>query len=84
MEVNEELREHIFEVIKNQMKANDPPETKETYDRLRKLGYDDFETRQLIGQCVAVEIFEVMQSQKPYNNARYVKTLKALPKQPFD
>ena len=54
METNEELREQIFEIIKNQLKDNDPPETKATFDRLRKQGFDDFQTRQLIGQCIAV------------------------------
>jgi hypothetical protein len=59
METNENLRKQIFEIIKNQLKANNPPETKLTYDRLRKLGFDDFPTKQMIGQCVAVELFEI-------------------------
>ena len=84
MEVNESLREQIFEIIKNQMKDNNPPETKATYDRLRKEGFDDSQTRQMIGQCLSVELFEVIKSGKPYNNERYTKNLKALPKEPFD
>lgn len=84
METNEELREQIFEIIKNQLRDNNPPETKETYDRLRKLGYDDFQTRQLIGQCLLVEIYDIIKLKKPYDNERYVKSLKALPKEPFD
>lgn len=84
METNEILREQIFEIIKNQLKDNDPPETKSTYDRLIKNGFDDFQTRQMIGQCLAVELFDVMKHRKPYNNERYIKNLKALPKEPFD
>ena len=84
MENNEILREQIFEIIKNQLRGNDPPETKVTYDRLRKQGFDDFQTRQMIGQCIAVELFEVIRFKKPYNNKRYIVNLKKLPTEPFD
>lgn len=84
MEINEQLRVQIFEIIKNQLKANDPPETKKTYDRLKAEGFDEFQTKQMIGQCLAVELFEVMKHGKPYDNERYVKNLLALPKEPFD
>ena len=84
METNEILREQIFEIIKNQIRDNDPPETKATFDRLQKLGFDDFQTRQMIGQCLAVELFDVMKNRKPLNNQRYTKNLLALPKEPID
>lgn len=71
-------------LINHQLRNNDPPETKITFDRLKKLGYDDFVTRQLIGQCLAVELFGVLKYGKPLNNERYVKHLMALPKEPFD
>ncbi len=84
METNEILRDQIFAIIKNQLRDNDPAETKITYDRLIKDGFDDFQTRQMIGQCLTVELFDVMKFGKPYNNERYIKNLKALPKEPFD
>ena len=84
MKIDTELRGQIFEVIKNQIMSNDPPETKLTYDRLIALGYSEFETKQLIGQCVALEMFTVIKEQLPFNEARYVKNLKQLPKEPFD
>ncbi len=84
MDTNEILRKQIFAILKNQLRDNNPPETKTTYDRLQKQGYDDFQTRQMIGQCIMVEIFDVLKSGKPYNNERYIKNLSALPKEPFD
>ena len=84
METNEELREQIFHIIENQLKDNDPPETKSTYDRLINEGFDDFRTRQMIGQCIAVELFEIFKFGKPYNNERYIKNLRKLPKEPFE
>ncbi|APQ17461.1 hypothetical protein [Maribacter hydrothermalis] len=84
METNEILRNQILEIVKNQIKENNPPETKTTFDRLRSQEFDDSQTRQMIGQCISVELFQIMKTSEPYNNARYIKNLKKLPKQPFD
>lgn len=84
MEVNYELRDQIFQIIKNQIKANNPPETKQTFDRLRKMGYDKFVTKQLIGQCIALELWDVMKNQNPFDEERYIKNLKNLPEDPFE
>jgi hypothetical protein len=84
MESNEILREQIFEIIKNQISSNDPQETNLTYKRLIDLGYSDFETNQLIGQCVAVETFNILKHKIPFNEKRYIKNLEQLPKKPID
>ncbi|MDZ7740962.1 MAG: hypothetical protein U5Q03_04235 [Bacteroidota bacterium] len=84
MEVNLKMRDHIFGIIKNQMKSNDPPETKQTYNRLKKMGYSDFVTKQLIGQCIAVELYNIMKFQESFNDERYLENLKNLPEEPFD
>jgi hypothetical protein len=84
MEANERMREQIFEIIKNQLRDNKPPETKLTFDRLRNQGFDDFQTRQMIGQCIAHELFDILKFGKPYNNERYIRNLKTLPKEPCD
>ncbi len=84
METNDRMRAEIFKVIKNQIKSNTPPETKATYERLIEMGYDDFQTKQLIGQCFGLELFDIMKLSKPFDEARYVKNLKNLPKEPTD
>jgi hypothetical protein len=84
MKLNEILRAQIFEIIRNQIKDNDPPETKITYNRLKTLGHSDFETNQLIGQCVAIELFQVMKFKEPFDEMRYITNLKNLPKEPFE
>ncbi len=83
MEINYELQKQIFEIIKNQLKEDNPPEVKITFDRLKKSGLDDIDINKLIGQCVSVELFEIISSGKPYNDERYVKNLKKLPKSPI-
>ena len=84
MDTNEKLREEIFEIINNQLSLNDPPETKTTFDKLLKQGYDDFQITQMIGKCISVELFDVIKHGKSYNNERYIMNLIALPKEPFD
>ncbi|WP_405396458.1 hypothetical protein [Maribacter sp. Asnod2-G09] len=84
METNEILRNQIFEIIKNQLKHNNPPETKITLDRLRAQGFNDSQARQMIGQCISVEIYQIMKTNEPYNNARYIENLQKLPKEPFE
>ena len=84
MKTNEKIRAHILEIVGNQLEENNPPETQITYDRLISEGFNDIQVRQLIAQCVAVEIFEVMKYGKPYDNNRYIKNLKKLPQEPFE
>jgi predicted house-cleaning noncanonical NTP pyrophosphatase (MazG superfamily) len=84
METNKIIREQIFEIIKNQIKSNNPPETKDTLDRLKKIGYSDEDTTKLIGQCVAIELFNVLKHNQPFDELRYISNLKKLPKEPFD
>lgn len=82
MAASEVMREQIFTIISNQIADNKPPETKIAYDRLISLGYSEFVTKQLIGQCVAVEIFNVMKHGKTFDEKRYISNLKQLPKEP--
>jgi hypothetical protein len=76
------LRSHIFDLIKKQMDENVPPEINITYNRLMNIGLSHFETKQLIGQCLAVELSDIVNSGKPFNEKRYIKNLKNLPKEP--
>ena len=69
-----------MEVLDKQLAANDPPETKITYDRLLASGIEEEEVRRLIATVIAGEIYDVMKSQKPFNQERFVKHLNELPK----
>ena len=82
MKVNENLRNAIFEVIANQVEANDPPETALTLERLTNEGFSEFQAKQLVGQAVVVEVIDAVKNKKPYNETRYLKNLRNLPKEP--
>jgi hypothetical protein len=49
-----------------------------------RIHYTGVELLHLTGQCVIVEIFEVIKNGKPYDNKRYITNIKQLPKEPFD
>ena len=48
----------LFEVIENQLQSNDPPETRETLDRLMSEGHTREEAMKLIGCALVGGIFE--------------------------
>lgn len=84
MKPSDKIRAQIFEIIENQIKDGNPPETLSTTQRLKEQGYSDFEVKQLIGQCVAIELFTVLKDTKPFDEKRYVKSLRNLPGEPVD
>ena len=77
---NEILKSTILQVVDNQINSNNPPETKETYDRLIKLGHSSDKAKRLIGIVVAAEIFDVMKNQEMFNKKRFIESLNKLPK----
>jgi hypothetical protein len=81
---NPRLKAAILQVVSNQLRANDPPETKETYERLVREGHSKEEAKRLIGCVVSTEIFDVLKSKQPFNLSRFVAALNRLPAMPWD
>ena len=81
---DQRLRGAILEVINSQIKKNDPPETKQTLDRLLGEGFPKEEALKLIGYVVASEVFTVLKENRSYDHAKYIAALKALPKLPWE
>jgi hypothetical protein len=83
-ETNPELGNIILEVIRDQIRDNDPPETRQTYERLKGEGYTADEARRLISTAVTVELFHVMRDRKPFQRERFIRNLAHLPREPWD
>ena len=81
---DQQLRKAILEVINNQIRDNDPPETKQTLDRLLQEGFSKEETIKLIGYVVASEVFTVLKESRRYDKIKYISALNALPKLPWE
>jgi hypothetical protein len=84
MKPNEMMRKEILQVVENQISNNTPPETKQTFNRLVKEGISKADAKIMIGQCVAIEIFNVMKHKQPFDKVRFVNNLNKLPGEVFD
>jgi len=83
-EHNPRLKAAILEAVENQLRAGDPPETRETLARLIAEGHSEADAKILLGQAVAVEIYCTLKEKKPFNRDRFVRNLNALPAQPHE
>ncbi|MDY0040888.1 MAG: hypothetical protein RBS57_11310 [Desulforhabdus sp.] len=76
---NEVLTNALLEILDNQLRAFDPPETKETYNRLVAEGYPEEQARILLATAIWMEINMMMKEMEPFNRKRFVATLLELP-----
>ena len=74
----------ILDAIENQIRDLDPPETKQTYDRLMAEGHSSDEAMRLLGCALVSELSAAMKTEQPYNETRYVANLSQLPKLPWE
>jgi hypothetical protein len=65
-EGNPYLRAAIYEALGNQLKNNDPPETRQTYERLLGEGIEAEEVKRLIGCVLCAEISDIMKTQNSF------------------
>ncbi|MCM3904325.1 MAG: hypothetical protein ND866_21735 [Pyrinomonadaceae bacterium] len=78
------VQKAILDVVENQIRNLDPPETKETLDRLISQGVAKDEARRLIAFVVASEIFGIMKHEQVFDHERYVTALRKLPELPWE
>ena len=74
----------IMKVVENQLRINDPPQTRETLKRLIEAGHSEKEAKRLIGCVVSSEVFDVLKKEEPFNLDRFVKGLNKLPAMPWE
>jgi len=82
--INRRAGELIIQAIKKQIRQNDPPETKETFDRLRREGHAEEEVYRMLGCVMTSEIYEVMKDERVFDRDLYVRRLRSLPKLPWE
>ena len=81
---DQRLREAILEVINNQIRDNDPPETKQALIRLQEQGFSEKDALKLIGYVVASEVFSVLKKNRQYDKEKFLSALNNLPKLPWE
>ena len=81
---NLRLKKTILEVVNNQLEANDPPCTKDTYEELLQAGYSQSEAKEKIGAVVLTEIYDIMKENQPFDEERYKNGLEEMLMQSID
>ena len=81
---NPHLKAAFLEIVENQLRANDPPEVKQTLGRLVSEGISEEDAKIYIAQAVCVEVYDILQHKKPFNPKRYVENLERLPEEPTE
>lgn len=81
---NLRLKKLILEVVDNQLRDNNPPKTREIYDRLMKAGYSSSESKEKIGAVVIEEIYDVMKEHQDYDEKKYEDALEEMARQCLD
>ena len=76
------LHAAVMRMVDRQIADSDPPETRETVERLLAEGYSPEHVRRMIGLLIARELTEGFLHPSPFNLARFIETLRRLPEIP--
>lgn len=76
------LKSAFLEIVDRQLDANDPPQTREAFDRLVAQGISEEDAKLHIAKVVAYETWEIMTNKKEFDEERYLRNLKNLPRDP--
>ncbi len=69
----------MLDTVLNQINTNDPPEARETYDRLIDAGASNNQALQLMAAALRVEMARMLADATPFDNARYSALLVKIP-----
>jgi len=70
--------------VKDQLKADDPPEVGATLRRLLAAGFDERDAIEHITAVLAAEIYDVMNEGRKFDLKKYITNLRRLPALPED
>ena len=75
---NPRLHAVIHTVVETQIAQGEPPDTRQTLDRLRAAGCSRHEAVHAIGSVVSDTVIDVMQEQRPFSASSFAAALGAL------
>ncbi len=72
------LKAAILEVVENQIRDDDPPETRQTLERLLAAGYSRQQAIEMIGSALVEEIWAILHDHKLFDRTRFAALLEQL------
>lgn len=70
---NPYLKHSLLEVVDNQLRDNNPPITRLTFERLQAEGYTPKQAKEKIAAIIVEDIYDIMKNNKPHYEAKYEK-----------
>ena len=77
-EYNPYLKATLLEVVDNQLNDNDPPETRETLNRIIAAGYSEEKAKERIASVLVMHIYDIMHDSKQFDSEKYKRDLSEL------
>ena len=65
------VRDAVLDTVLNQIDTGDPPEARDTYDRLIDGGASNSQALQLMAAALRVEMNRMLSDSKPFDNEAY-------------
>lgn len=78
------VHDALMEIVDHQLRDNDPPETKQTLERLMVAGYPESESCKMIACVVLTEIYDVLKYKRDFDRAAFIAALHRLPTLPWE
>jgi uncharacterized protein HemY len=69
------VRDAMLDTVLNQINANDPPEARNTFDRLIDEGASNSQALRLMADALRVEMNRMLSEATPFDNERYAALL---------
>ncbi len=81
---NLKRKNSVLEIVDNQLKANDPPCTKDVFEKLLDAGYSEAEAKDKIGAVVLEEIYDILKAGKNFDAEKYRASLEEMLQRSID
>lgn len=81
---NLRLKKTILEVVDNQLKDNNPPCTRDVYEKLINAGYSKSEAKDKIGAVALTEIYDILKMGQAFDEEKYKDSLEEMLRQSID
>src|SRR5260370_499985 len=75
---NPHLKAVILEVVEMQLRLDDPPETRQAYERLLAAGHTHTQAVEMIGAALVEEIWEMLHEGERFDRTRFAALLEQL------
>lgn len=81
---NLRLKKTILEIVDNQLKDNNPPCTRDVYEKLINAGYSKSEAKDKIGAVALTEIYDILKMGQAFDEEKYKDSLEEMLRQSID